>query len=180
MLLALTAKAVALLFLLAFADNTPCKNGSCTFFMMVMQVAGAACIDPPAAIVDWYLCVKNNEMFRDGQTLGSSNLPLIGLNRAQLQFANLAGSNSSRAHVRSQFNGCHLKGEKMSGAIFTDTVLYAADLTDTDLRGAKLNRTNLINAKLKNADLTGTLWTDGKHFCGEGSIGVCKLQSLAE
>jgi uncharacterized protein YjbI with pentapeptide repeats len=159
-----------------FAGNTLKKLIGCIFLIMALPIVQAACDDPAAAKVDWYLCVKNNEVFRDGQILSESNLQLVSLNRAQLRFVDLKGSNLSKAHIsEANLIGANLRGAILGGTILTDTVLYAADLTGADLRGAVLIRTNLINAKLTNANLTGALWADGKHFCGEGSIGMCKL-----
>lgn len=141
-----------------------------------MPTVYAACSDPAATKVDWYMWVKNNQTFPDGQILSNSNLQLVSLNSAQLRFANLAGTNLSNAHMsQASLISANLKGAKLCGTILTYSVLYAADLTNADLRGAVLIRTNLINAKLTNANLTGALWTDEKLFCGEGSIGVCKL-----
>ena len=48
-----------------------------------------------------------------------------------------------------------------------------AKLFRASLRGADLSDAQIRGADLLGADLSQALWIDGRHRCGEGSLGQC-------
>ncbi len=140
-----------------------------TALLMFSSAAHAACIDPPAAKVDWTGCV-----FPDGKDLSGLDLQLAVMPGVWLRFANLKGTNLSNANMKgANLIGANLSGANLTASLLHDAVLYTANLQGANLTGAAMIRTNVMGAKLMGAKLSRTTWTDGTRECLSTSIGAC-------
>ncbi len=90
-----------------------------------------------------------------GVDLSGSNLKSIHFQKnADLTFANLSGTNLTRAKLRSMnLTEANLNGANLSGADLRGANLTGANLTGANLRGANLKKTKLTNANLSGANL---------------------------
>lgn len=147
-------------------------------------LAHADCVDPPGPGVDWTRCYFDERNF-SGVNLAGARLKDATFSRGILTDANLSGADASRAkfiHADLQgarFDGAKLREADFTNAILRDASLQGADLSRArlfraDLRGADLTDARMRGADLLEANLSGALWVNGQHVCGEGSIGQCR------
>jgi len=146
--------------------------------------AYADCVDPPSPGVDWTRCYFDERSFID-MDLRGAQLKDATFSRGDLAGANLSEADASRAKfIYTKLGGVRFDNGRFREADFTNADLQGASFKGADLRRAKFFRSKLQGVDFTaarmggvdflEADLSGALWIDGKHRCGEGSIGQCR------
>ena len=159
------------------------------FFLMLPNLANAACDDPLTDSVDYSNC-----RFSDAQDLQGSYLPNSNLSFAsfiQVNFDKSIMMNSILAYgifsestfiranlyesilIGANFEKTNFTGANLTRVDFMGSTLIEANFQNSNLMGANFTNSNMINATFEGANLIGATWADGE-TCGANSIGECK------